>query len=63
MTMTGRALRPESPLILAIQLGDWQRVSWYILLGVSLAAEKLPPESLVAILEMLGGEAEDDARR
>jgi len=40
----------------AIERQDWRLVSHYLLLGVSEAAAKLPAESLVALLEILGGE-------
>jgi len=40
----------------AIERQDWRLVSLYLLLGVSEAAAKLPAESLVALLGILGGE-------
>ncbi|HLF72334.1 MAG TPA: hypothetical protein VI759_09310 [Dehalococcoidia bacterium] len=44
-----------SALSIAIERGDWQLVSMFLLLGVSETAAKLPPESLTALLDLLGG--------
>ena len=42
----------------AVERRRWPLVSLYLLLGVSEAAAKLPPESLTALIDLLGGEAE-----
>lgn len=42
----------------AIEKQEWPVVSLYLLLGVSTAASKLPPETLVVLLDMLGGAEE-----
>jgi hypothetical protein len=47
--------RGVSALSIAVERRDWQLVSIYLLLGVSEAAAKLPPESLTALLDLLGG--------
>ncbi len=52
-------------LALAVRQGDWERVALYLLLGVAKVAERLPPESLAALLDLLSGEdvpGEADAR-
>jgi len=46
-------------LALAIQQGEWAFVALCLLLGVSEAASRLPPDSLDALLELL----EEPARR
>ena len=40
----------------AVECKDWTVVALYLLLGVSQAAEKLPPETLEALIDLLGGE-------
>ncbi len=40
----------------AVERKDWTVVALYLLLGVSQAAEKLPPETLEALIDLLGGE-------
>jgi len=42
----------------AVERRQWPLVSLFLLLGVSEAAAKLPPESLTALIDLLGGEAE-----
>jgi hypothetical protein len=44
---------------IAVERRQWRIVSLYLALGISEAASKLPPESLTALLELLGG---DEAR-
>ncbi len=39
----------------AVERRQWSLVSLYLLLGVSEAAAKLPPESLTALIDLLGG--------
>jgi hypothetical protein len=43
-------------LEVAVRRRDWERVALYLLLGVSRAADKLPPESLNALLDLLSVE-------
>jgi hypothetical protein len=38
----------------AIEHRRWQLVSLYLLLGVTEVAAKLPPESLIALIDLLG---------
>ncbi len=45
-------------MAVAIERRQWTLVSLYLLLGVSRAAEKLPRESLEALLALLGGDEE-----
>lgn len=40
----------------AVERKQWDVVSLYLLLGVSEAASRLPPETLAALLDLLGGE-------
>ena len=40
----------------AVERKDWTAVALYLLLGVSQAAEKLPPETLEALIDLLGGD-------
>ena len=44
-----------TPLAVAVERRRWQAVALYLLLGVTEAASKLPPESLAALLDLLGG--------
>lgn len=41
----------------AIDRKEWPLVSLMLLLGVSEVASKLPPESLAALLDVIGGES------
>jgi hypothetical protein len=43
----------------AVAQKQWEVVCLYLLLGITEAASKLPPESLAALLDLLAGEAED----
>jgi hypothetical protein len=47
-------------LALAVEKREWRLVSLYLLLGVSEAASRLPPETLSELVDLLGG---DDTRR
>ena len=40
----------------AIERKEWELVSLMLLLGVSEVAAKLPPESLAALLDIIGGD-------
>jgi hypothetical protein len=40
----------------AIEKRQWQLLSLYLLLGVSEAASRLPPESLSELVDLLAGE-------
>lgn len=51
-----------TPLAVAVRRKQWDVVSLYLLLGVSEAANRLPPESLEALLDMLASE-DKGARR
>jgi len=46
----------------AIERKQWEIVCLYLLLGVTEAASKLPPESLSALLDLLAGEDEGQRR-
>ena len=41
---------------LAVERRQWTLVSLYLLLAISETAARLPPESLTALIELLGGE-------
>ena len=40
----------------AVERRQWRVVALYLALGISEAASKLPPESLTALAELLGGD-------
>ena len=40
----------------AVERRQWRVVSLYLALGITEAASKLPPESLTALVELLGGD-------
>ena len=40
----------------AVERRQWRVVALYLALGISEAASKLPPESLTALVELLGGD-------
>jgi len=42
-------------LAAAVEQRQWRLVSFHLLLGVSEAASKLPPETLTELLDLLGG--------
>lgn len=44
----------------AVARQQWQLVAVYLLLGISQAASKLPPESLTALIDLVGGESVDE---
>lgn len=46
----------------AIQRKDWPLVSLFLLLGVSDVAASLPPATLAALLDLLGGIEEERDR-
>jgi hypothetical protein len=46
----------------AIEQKQWEVVCLYLLLGITEAAAKLPPESLSALLDLLSGEEEQRGR-
>ncbi len=50
-------------MAVAIERKEWALVSLYLLLGVTAAAEKLPVESLSALLEILEGRAEASEKK
>ena len=45
-------------LEVAVREKQWELVCLYLLLGVTEAASKVPPESLSALLDLLAGEEE-----
>jgi hypothetical protein len=47
-----------TPLAVAVERRDWQTVALYLLLAVSDTAAALPEESLIELLDLLGGGAE-----
>jgi len=48
----------------AVERRQWTLVSLYLLLAIHETAARLPPESLVALIDLLGGEDEPpEARR
>ena len=48
----------------AVKREQWQLVALYLLVAVSETAAKLPPESLTALIDLLGGdEAQPGERR
>ena len=50
-------------LAVAIEGRQWPVVSYYLLLGVSEAAAKLPPDSLIALIDLLSSERDPRERR
>jgi hypothetical protein len=55
-----------SALALAIERQEWEVAALYLLLGVSQAAAKLPPDAIHGLLEVLsaeGGESSPSPRR
>jgi len=48
-----------SALALAIERKEWELAALYLLLGVSQAAAKLPPEAIYGLLEVLCAEGEE----
>jgi hypothetical protein len=47
----------------AVERKQWQIVTYRLLLAISDAAHKLPPESLNALLDLLSSEREPEGRR
>ena len=52
-----------SALTLAIERRDWPLAALCLLLGVSDAASRLPPETLEGLLELLEGLPDDRRKR
>jgi hypothetical protein len=50
-------------LAVAVEKREWRLVSLYLLLGVTEAASRLPPETLSDLIDLLGGEPETKAPR
>lgn len=44
------------PFAVAVKRQQWTLVSLYLLLAISETAAKLPPESLTALIDLLGGD-------
>ena len=51
-----------TPFAAAVRRQDWTLVSLYLLLAISETAARLPPESLTALIDLLGGEDEPQER-
>jgi hypothetical protein len=49
-------------LEVAVRHEQWELVWLYLLVGVSEAASKLPPEALSALLDLLADEPDEDPR-
>jgi hypothetical protein len=59
-------MKTMSALALAIERKEWELTALYLLLGVSRAAAKLPPDAIYGLLEVLsaeGGEGLPPPRR
>jgi hypothetical protein len=52
-----------TPLAVAIEKREWRLVALYLLLGISEAAARLPPETLTELTGLLGGEPDARVRR
>jgi hypothetical protein len=50
-------MKAMSALALAIERKQWEVAALYLLLGVSQAAAKLPPDAVYGLLEVLSGAA------
>jgi hypothetical protein len=49
-------MKAMSALALAIERKQWELTALYLLLGVSRAAAKLPPDAIYGLLEVLSAE-------
>ena len=49
-------MKAMSGLALAIERREWELAALYLLLGVSRAAAKLPPDAIHGLLEVLSAE-------
>ncbi|HLF77036.1 MAG TPA: hypothetical protein VJB57_06040 [Dehalococcoidia bacterium] len=52
-----------TPLAVAVERRQWQVVALRLLLGVSDAARRLPPESLNELIDLLGAGSEEAVKR
>jgi hypothetical protein len=50
-------MKTMSALALAIERKEWEAAALYLLLGVSQAAAKLPPDAIYGLLEVLSAES------
>ena len=50
-------MKAMSALALAIERKQWEVAALYLLLGVSQAAAKLPPDAIYGLLEVLSAES------
>jgi hypothetical protein len=50
-------MKAMSALALAIEQKEWELAALYLLLGVSRAAAKLPPDAIYGLLEVLSAES------
>jgi hypothetical protein len=44
----------------AIRSNDWERAALYLLLGLARATERVPPQSLAALIALLSGDEDDE---
>lgn len=56
-----RSVQPTA-LALAIERGEWERVSLYLLLGVAQAARAAPAAAIDDLITLLSGEGADGDR-
>ena len=52
-----------SALALAIQRKQWEVAALYLLVGLTQAAAKLPPDAILSLLEVLMAEGELSSRK
>ena len=52
-----------SPMAVAIERRDWDRVALYLLLGADRLAALLPAETLEALLDLLSADMPKETRR
>ena len=51
-------MKAVSALALAIERRQWELAALYLMLGVSQAAARLPPDAIYGLLEVLSAESE-----
>jgi hypothetical protein len=61
MTPSRRTSRAQPGAVaIAIKRGDWERASLLLLIGIALAARRLPPGTIDDVLAIITREAPDD---
>jgi hypothetical protein len=60
MTRTRKRPSEERALAAAIERREWERVSLYLLLGVTAAVRAAPPGQIDDLIALLSGEAADE---